>query len=63
MVCVRFNNSAFIIDVVTVFSLFTFEIINPLKRCMIYSCELFRVFMLSSKEVFIAIFNIFPSQN
>ena len=48
VVCDRFNN-------------FAFEIINPLKRRMVYPCELFRLFILFAKEVFITIFNLsFP---
>ena len=37
----RFNNSVFIINMVTVFYLFIFQIINPLKRRIVYPCKLF----------------------
>ena len=41
MICVKFNNSAFIINIITVIYLFTFQIINPWKRRMAYPYKLF----------------------
>ena len=41
MVCERLNNSAFIIHVITVFCLFIFQKINPLKRRIVYPYEFF----------------------
>ena len=58
MVCERLNNSVFVIDVVTVFCLFVFQVINPLKRRMVYPCKLFRSLILSVKEVSITISNL-----
>ena len=61
MVYERFNNSVFIVDMVTVFYLFIFQVISPLKRRMVYPCELFWLLILSVKEAFITIFNLsFP---
>ena len=63
MVYKKFNNSAFIIDMVTVFYLFTFQAINPLKRYIIYPYKLFRSFISFAKEAFITIFNLSPPLN
>ena len=63
MVYKSFNNSAFIIEMVTVFYLFTFQVINPLKRRMVYPCELFHLFILSVKEASVAISNLSPPPN
>ena len=63
MVCERLNNSAFIIDVITVFYLFIFQIINPLKRRIVYPYKFFWLFILSVKEVSVTIFNLFPPPN
>ena len=41
MVYKRLNNSVSIINVITVFYLFTFQIINPLKKRIIYPYKLF----------------------
>ena len=61
MVYEKPNNSAFIINVVTVFYLFTFQTINPLKRRMAYPYKLFRSLILSIKESSVIIFNLsFP---
>ena len=59
----KLNNSAFIIDIITVFYLFIFRIINPLKKCMVYPCKLFRLLMSFAKEAFVTISNLFPSPN
>ena len=63
MVCKRFNHSVFIINVVIVFYLFIFLIINPLKRRMVYPCELFWLFILFIKEASVAISNLSPPPN
>ena len=65
MVYKRPNNSAFIIDVVTVFYLFTFQAINPLKRRIVYPYELFWSLILSVKKASITISSLFlpPSLN
>ena len=63
VVCVRLNNSTFIINIVTVFYLFIFQVINPLKRCMVYPCEFFWSLILFVKEVSVAIFNLSPPPN
>ena len=63
MVDKKLNNSAFIINIITVFYLFIFQVINPLKRCMVYPCKLFRLLMLFAKEASVAIFNLFPPSN
>ena len=59
----KFNNSVFIINIITVFYLFTFQIINPLKKRMAYPCELFRLFILSVKEASVIMSNLFPPLN
>ena len=51
------NNSVFIINVVTVFYLFTFQVINPPKRRIVYLYKLFQLFISSIKEAFIIISN------
>ena len=63
MVYKRLNNSAFIIDVVTVFYLFIFKIINLLKRRIVYLYKLFWSFISSVKEVSVMIFNLSPPSN
>ena len=63
MVCKRFNNSVFIINMITVFYLFIFQVINPPKRHMVYPCELFQSLMLFVKEAFIIISNLSPPPN
>ena len=63
MVYKKPNNSAFVINVVTVFYLFIFQIINPLKKRMAYPYKLFRSLILFVKEVFITIFNLSPPSN
>ena len=63
MVYKKPNNSIFIINMVTVFYLFTFQIINPLKRRMAYPYELFRSFVLFAKEASVIIFNSSPPPN
>ena len=63
MIYQRLNNSVFIIDMVTVFYLFPFYVINPLKRCIVYPCKFFWLFMLSAKEALIPIFNLSPPPN
>ena len=63
MVYKRFNNSVFIINVIIIFYLFTFQIINPLKRRMVYPCKLFRLLVSSAKEASVTISNLSPSPN
>ena len=63
MVYERLNNFVFIIDVVTVFYLFIFQVINPLKRCIIYFYEFFWLFVLFAKEASVIIFNLSLSLN
>ena len=63
MVYKRFNNSVFIINMVIVFYLFIFQVINPLKRCIIYPYKLFWSLISSAKEAFVIIFNLFPPLN
>ena len=57
------NNSAFIINVMTVLYLFIFQIINPPNRCIVYFCESFRSLILLAKEAFVMISNSFPPPN
>ena len=57
------NNSASIINVVTVFYLFTFQTINPPKRRMAYPYELFRSLISSAKEASVIISNSSPPPN
>ena len=63
MVYKKFNNSIFIINIVTVFYLFIFEIINPVKKHMAYPYKLLRLFILSVKKASIIIFNLFLPPN
>ena len=63
IICERLNKSVFIMNVVTVFYLFTFEVINPLKRRMVYPYKLFWLLILSAKEAFVAIFNLSSPPN
>ena len=59
----KLNNSAFIIDTITIFYLFTFQIINPPKRRIAYPCKLFRLLILSAKEASVTVFNSSPPPN
>ena len=63
VVCDKPNNSAFIINMVTVFYLFAFQVINPLKRRMVYPCKFFWLLVSFIKEVSVTIFNLSPSLN
>ena len=59
----RFNNSVFIMDVIIMFYLFIFYIINLFNRRIVYPYKFFWLFILLIKEIFKTIFNLFPSPN
>ena len=63
MVCTKLNNSAFILNMVTVFYLFTFQLINPPKRRIVYLYKLFQSLISFIKKASIMIFNLFPPPN
>ena len=63
MVYKRLNNSVFIINIITVFYLFTFQVVNPLKRRIVYPYKLFRSLISSVKEAYVTISNLFFPPN
>ena len=63
MVYKKPNNSAFIIDVITIFYLLIFQMINPPKRRMAYPYKLFRSLISSIKEASVTISNLSPPPN
>jgi len=49
-VCNRANNSAFVLNVITVPYLFALQVISPLNSFIMYSCELFLLIELSTNN-------------